>query len=77
MDSKNDSETLAEVIGTTSGRGVVCLTLRLQDGELITLQGNTTSLREPGVRVRLSGSWQEISNCQQGRTLFVESVSRI
>lgn len=62
------------VSGESAGRGVTCLQFRTGTGETISLSGNTDQLRQPGTRARLTGHWQRMSTCQQGKTLFVEQV---
>ena len=61
------------VRGTLTGEGVECQALRGSDGQLYTLTGNLKGFNI-GDRVRVSGSFAEVSTCQQGRTITVEKI---
>jgi len=76
-DDEDDSfGELQRVIGTLTGEGVECPALRARDGTLYTLTGDgVDSLRE-GQRVYVEGRVAEVSFCQQGITLAVQTLDR-
>lgn len=65
--------------GTTLGPGVECSQFRLSTGEQISLTGfgKNHDAAIAGHRLRLSGSWSEMSKCMQGRTFRVLSIEKL
>ena len=64
---------MINVRGTLTGEGVECQALRGDDGELYTLTGDLSGF-EDGDRVKVRGTVAEISTCQQGTTIEVQSI---
>lgn len=64
---------MINVRGTLTDEGVECQALRGDDGELYTLTGDLSGF-ETGDRVRVRGTVAEISICQQGTTIEVQSI---
>lgn len=62
-----------EVTGVLTREGVECPALRADDGSLYTLAGGTGDFG-PGDRVRVTGTQAQVSICQQGTTIEVESI---
>lgn len=65
-----------QVTGTLTREGVECPALRGDDGRLYTLAGSTGDFG-PGDRVHVHGTLPDVSICQQGTTIAVESISRV
>lgn len=63
------------VEGAMTGEGVECPALRTDDGTLYTLAGAPDDL-SPGELVVVTGTVAEMSFCQQGTTISVQSVQR-
>lgn len=63
------------VIGTLIAGGVECQAFRSDMGQLYTLTGNLGRLRN-GDKVTVVGRLVQISTCQQGTTLVVESIRK-
>jgi hypothetical protein len=59
--------------GRMSDEGVECAAMRGDAGELYTLTGSH-DWPEPGTRVTVEGTMAEMSTCQQGATIAVESI---
>ena len=72
---KNDGNggQMINVRGTLTDEGVECQALRGDDGELYTLTGDLSGF-EDGDRVKVRGTVAEISICQQGTTIEVQSI---
>ena len=73
---KNDNGNAGQMInvrGTLTGEGVECQALRGDDGELYTLTGDLSGF-EDGDRVKVRGTIAEVSICQQGTTIEVQSI---
>lgn len=73
---KNDEVTAGQMInvrGTLTDEGVECQALRGDDGELYTLTGDLSGF-ENGDRVKVRGTVAEVSICQQGTTIEVQSI---
>ena len=64
---------MINVRGTLTGEGVECQALRGDDGELYTLTGDLSGFEE-GDRVKVRGTVAEVSICQQGTTIEVQSI---
>lgn len=64
---------MINVRGTLTNEGVECQALRGDDGELYTLTGDLSGF-EDGDRVKVRGTIAEISICQQGTTIEVQSI---
>src|SRR5829696_1199132 len=64
---------MINVRGTLTDEGVECQALRGDDGELYTLTGDLSGF-ENGDRVKVRGTVAEISICQQGTTIEVQSI---
>jgi hypothetical protein len=64
---------MINVRGTLTDEGVECQALRGDDGELYTLTGDLSGF-EDGDRVKVRGTVAEISICQQGTTIEVQSI---
>lgn len=64
---------MINVRGTLTNEGVECQALRGDDGELYTLTGDLSGFEE-GDRVKVRGTVAEISTCQQGTTIEVQSI---
>jgi hypothetical protein len=64
---------MINVRGTLTDEGVECQALRGDDGELYTLTGDLSGF-EDGDRVKVRGTVAEISTCQQGTTIEVQSI---
>lgn len=64
---------MINVRGTLTDEGVECQALRGDDGELYTLTGDLSGF-ETGDRVKVRGTVAEISICQQGTTIEVQSI---
>jgi hypothetical protein len=64
---------MINVRGTLTDEGVECQALRGDDGELYTLTGDLSGFEE-GDRVKVRGTIAEISICQQGTTIEVQSI---
>lgn len=62
-----------EITGTLTRDGVECPALRSDGGKLYTLAGETGRFG-PGDRVRVRGNRAQMSICQQGITISVESI---
>jgi len=63
------------VTGVLTNEGVECPAMRGEDGELYTLNPRTLlGGFKPGDRLRVTGTIQEISFCQQGITIGIESI---
>src|SRR5688572_30803944 len=72
----NDNGNAGQMInvrGTLTDEGVECQALRGDDGELYTLTGDLSGF-EDGDRVKVRGTVAEISICQQGTTIEVQSI---
>jgi hypothetical protein len=64
-----------QVTGILTDEGVECPAIRGDDRELYTLIPKTMlQAFEVGDRLRVTGSVQEVSFCQQGTTIGMESV---
>lgn len=74
MNTDIEISALVELAGVTAGQGVPCFIFRTDAGETISLTGETAQLRDAGLRATITGTWQAVSNCQQGRTLRVTAV---
>jgi uncharacterized protein YgiM (DUF1202 family) len=61
------------VSGTLTREGVECPAMRGDNGRLYTLAGDTGRV-QPGDHVRVRGTLAQISTCQQGTTIRVESI---
>jgi hypothetical protein len=68
-----NSGQMINVRGTLTNEGVECQALRGDDGELYTLTGDLSGFEE-GDRVKVRGTVAEISICQQGTTIEVQSI---
>jgi hypothetical protein len=65
------------VVGTFTDEGVECPAIRGDDGSLYTLvPKSSVGLVGPGVRVRVEGTVQQFSTCQQGTTIAVTSIEQ-
>jgi len=64
---------MINVRGTLTDEGVECQALRGDDGELYTLTGDLSGFEE-GDRVKVRGTVAEVSICQQGTTIEVQSI---
>ena len=64
---------MINVRGTLTDEGVECQALRGDDGELYTLTGDLSGF-ENGDRVKVRGTVAEVSICQQGTTIEVQSI---
>lgn len=64
---------MINVRGTLTDEGVECQALRGDDGELYTLTGDLSGF-ENGDRVKVRGTIAEVSICQQGTTIEVQSI---
>ena len=63
------------VAGVLTNEGAECPAMRADDGGVYTLLGDLKGFR-PGDRVRVVGTRQEVSVCQQGITLQVTQITR-
>ena len=63
------------VTGRLTDEGVECQALRSNNGVLYTLSGNLRGFKA-GDKVRVVGKVSEVSTCQQGTTLSVETIKR-
>lgn len=73
--AQRPGEGRVQVTGVLTREGVECPALRDDDGELYTLAGDLGDFG-PGDRVHVHGTVAEVSICQQGTTIRVESISR-
>src|SRR5688572_21163762 len=64
---------MINVRGTLTDEGVECQALRGDDGELYTLTGDLSGFEE-GDSVKVRGTVAEVSICQQGTTIEVQSI---
>ena len=64
-----------EVTGVLTDEGVECPALRGRDGQLYTLAGDTGGF-DTGDAVTVRGTLAEMSICQQGTTINVQSIER-
>lgn len=64
-----------EVTGVLTDEGVECPALRGRNGQLYTLAGDTEGF-ETGDAVTVTGTRAEVSFCQQGTTIAVESIEQ-
>jgi hypothetical protein len=74
--NKDDGVNAGQMInvrGTLTDEGVECQALRGDDGELYTLTGDLSGF-ENGDRVKVRGTVAEVSICQQGTTIEVQSI---
>ena len=62
--------------GRMSDEGVECTAMRGDTGELYTLSG-MDDFPEPGTQVIVQGTLAEMSICQQGLTIAVESIEAV
>lgn len=62
-----------EITGVLTREGVECPALRTDGGDLYTLAGDLGSFG-PGDRVRVRGTRPDVSICQQGTTIEVQSI---
>ena len=66
------------VVGTLTSEGVECPALKGDDGVLYTLALRTPgSLPFPGARLKVEGTVADISICQQGTTIEVDTVTPV
>lgn len=72
-DKGGNAGQMINVRGTLTDEGVECQALRGDDGELYTLTGDLSGF-ETGDRVRVRGTVAEVSICQQGTTIEVQSI---
>jgi len=72
-DNGGNGSQMINVRGTLTGEGIECQALRGDDGELYTLTGDLSGFEE-GDRVKVRGTVAEISTCQQGTTIEVQSI---
>jgi hypothetical protein len=72
-DNGGNAGQMINVRGTLTDEGVECQALRGDDGELYTLTGDLSGFEE-GDRVKVRGTIAEISICQQGTTIEVQSI---
>jgi len=72
-DKNDNGGQMINVRGTLTDEGVECQALRGDDGELYTLTGDLSGF-EDGDRVKVRGTVAEISICQQGTTIEVQSI---
>lgn len=72
-DNGGNGGQMINVRGTLTDEGVECQALRGDDGELYTLTGDLSGF-ETGDRVRVRGTVAEVSICQQGTTIEVQSI---
>lgn len=70
---QNKKGKVVNVRGTLTADGVECQAFRGDDGQLYTLTGNLGGF-QTGDEVRVRGRIAEVSTCQQGTTLVVESI---
>lgn len=70
---QNDKGKVVNIRGTLTAEGVECQAFRGDDGQLYTLTGNLGGF-QTGDEVRVRGRIAEVSTCQQGTTLTVESI---
>ena len=61
------------VSGTLTREGVECPAMRGDNGRLYTLAGGTGRF-QPGDHVRVRGTLAQVSTCQQGTTIRVQSI---
>lgn len=73
--SKGDENRSVTLVGTLTNEGVECQAFRTSDGQLYTLTGDLGGF-QVGDRVRVVGKVAEVSTCQQGTTLSVQSISK-
>jgi len=65
------------VVGTLTGEGVPCPTMRGDDGRLFSLRaGNLLKDFKAGDRVRVEGLVAEMSICQQGITIVLKRIEK-
>jgi hypothetical protein len=65
------------VVGTLTNEGVECRALRGEDGVLYTFRRSRLTGRfHPGDRVRVEGTLEPISICQQGTTIHVTKAEK-
>ena len=72
-DNGGNAGQMINVRGTLTDEGVECQALRGDDGELYTLTGDLSGF-EDGDRVKVRGTIAEVSICQQGTTIEVQSI---
>jgi hypothetical protein len=72
-DNGGNGGQMINVRGTLTDEGVECQALRGDDGELYTLTGDLSGFEE-GDRVKVRGTVAEVSICQQGTTIEVQSI---
>ena len=60
-----------ELVGEVIERGAPCVRFRTQAGETISLEGASPQVFQPGMRLRISGNWVQISRCMQGPAFLV------
>ena len=63
------------VTGTLTDEGVECRALRGDDGARYTLTGDLKGFKT-GDRVTVTGTTAEVSTCQQGTTIAVQTIER-
>ena len=63
------------VVGRLTSEGVECQALRGDDGQLYTLLGGDLGNLPADARVSVIGERVEISTCQQGITIRVQSIA--
>jgi hypothetical protein len=73
QDNGGNAGQMINVRGTLTDEGVECQALRGDDGELYTLTGDLSGF-EDGDRVKVRGTIAEVSICQQGTTIEVQSI---
>lgn len=66
--------TFETIRGHYAGRGVTCPQFRLETGETISLAGINNDTLADGVLLIVTGNWQRVSTCMQGRAFRVERI---
>lgn len=74
LDARTNTDTIT-ITGVITDEGVECLAMRDDAGRLYTLAG-APAWATPGLRVEVRGTAAEMSFCQQGTTISVESIDR-
>ena len=64
----------ATIVGRLTDEGAECWAVRADDGQLYTLLGDVGGL-VAGTRVCVSGERLELSTCQQGITIRIQSIT--
>ena len=72
--SQGEPEGRVDVSGLIVEGGVECPILQAADGQNYALQGVTPGETPVGTKVRVRGTFVELSTCQQGQAIRVDEI---